>query len=145
MHRRSIEGKLHSSEMALHCYRLMLSVTVLFYCFHHHHHHHHSHSAILNFIKTLQAVFRVKNAGRKAGRRTKTTLYDFILYTSYKNFQHVRDFLSEFVEITFKLKYIYLYTYVHTLLSNGPRYQKNHFFLAGSQASPVCPSDKNNV
>jgi hypothetical protein len=52
----------------------------LFYCFHrhhyhhhhhnHHHYHNHSHSAILNFIKTRKAVFRVKNADRKAGGRT---------------------------------------------------------------------------
>ena len=60
----SIKGKVYSSEMPLHCYRLMLSATALLYSFHHHHrrrrrrhhrrhhHHNHSHSAILNFIKT---------------------------------------------------------------------------------------------
>jgi len=50
MQRCSIKDKLHSSEMVLHCYRLMLSATALFYCLHHHHHNH-SHSPILKFIK----------------------------------------------------------------------------------------------
>jgi len=96
MHRCNIKCKLNSSEMTLHCYRIMLSATALFYCFHYHHHrhhhqhHNHSHSAILNFIKTRQAVFPAKNEDRKAGGRTRTTLYDFILCTSYKNVQHIR-------------------------------------------------------
>jgi len=82
----------------------------------------------------------MRTEGRADGQ-TWTTLYDLILCISYKKVQHVISFLSEIVKIIFNFKYIYVYT----LLPNATQYQKKHCFLAGSQASPICPSGKSNV